>query len=215
MMHIGIDLDNTLIDYGKVFALVGLDLGVLPLGMEQASKLEVRDFLRESEVHGNDAWMRVQGQVYGRYLERASLMPGVEQALLYLRRMGAHVSIVSHKTKFGHFDAHKINLQEAALQWLQRRKFFSASGFSLSPEDIHFLETRNEKISRIGEIGCSVFIDDLPEVLMHSNLPANVRRIWFAEGGIDTHHGLEAYTCWDDILTHVLANLFQGQGHDV
>ena len=30
---------------------------------------------------------------------------------------------------------------------------------------IHFLETRELKISRISELACQVFIDDLPEVL--------------------------------------------------
>lgn len=210
-MHVGIDLDNTLIDYGRVFGPVGVDLGVLPAHMAHANKAAVREFLRAAGPNGDEAWMRVQGQVYGRYLEQASFMTGADQALAHLRQMGAKVSIVSHKTKLGHFDAHKVDLQQAARRWLERRQFFADDGFALRPEDVHFLETRDEKISRITEIHCDVFIDDLPEVLTHPDFPARVRRIWFT-GGQDNPAAcaLESYSSWDDIRTRVLSPLRQG-----
>lgn len=212
-MHVGIDLDNTLIDYGRVFGPVSVDLGVLPASMVNANKATVREFLRASGPKGNELWMRVQGQVYGRYLEQASFMAGADQTLSYLREMGAKVSIVSHKTKVGHFDENKVDLQQAALKWLEHRKFFADDGFALRPENVHFLETRDEKINRITEIDCDVFIDDLPEVLTHPYFPEGVRRIWFVGGQEHSDgSGLERYASWDDIRTRVLRPLLQGEG---
>jgi hypothetical protein len=37
-MHVGLDLENTLIDYARVFGPVGVDLGLLPADMADANK---------------------------------------------------------------------------------------------------------------------------------------------------------------------------------
>ena len=45
---------------------------------------------------------------------------------------------------------------------------------------IHFLGTRVDKIARIAELQCHVFIDDLAEVLLDPGLFPETRPIWFA-----------------------------------
>lgn len=183
-LHIGIDIDNTIIDYDSVFGPVGEEIGLLPPGHGLRGKVDVKSFLLARSNDEAD-WMRLQGQVYGRYIGRAALYDGVADFLRMARRGGARVSLVSHKTRYGHFDAGRVDLWDAALLWLEARGFFADNGFGPERADVHFLETREAKIATIARIGCGVFIDDLPEVLRHDAFPANVRRIWFGSSGTD------------------------------
>jgi hypothetical protein len=180
-LHIGIDIDNTIIDYDGIFGPVGEEIGLLPAGHGLRGKTDVKSFLLAQSKDESD-WMRLQGQIYGRYIGRAALYDGVSGFLRMARRGGARVSLVSHKTRYGHFDAGRVDLWEAAMGWLESRAFFEDDGFGLARADVHFRETREAKIATIGQIGCAVFIDDLPEVLQHEDFPANVQRIWFGSG---------------------------------
>lgn len=200
MLRIGIDLDNTLIDYGGVFGTVAADLGMLPASQRGASKAEVRATLR-AQVDGERTWMRLQGQVYGRYLGRARLFPGVAAFFREAGLAGARSTIVSHKTQYGHEDQHRVRLWDAALAWLDDAGFFAPEGFGLRREDVHFEETREAKLARIEAIGCDVFIDDLPEVLLHPAFPKQTVPLWFADsqpasagGGLEPHRSWQAVT---------------------
>jgi len=200
--RIGVDLDNTLCDYSAVFGPVGVELGLLPPFMASASKREVKDRLF-AETGGETDWMRLQGQVYGRFLPRAAPYHGAFEALGRFVASGATVSVVSHKTRYGHFDEHGVDLWEAARVWL------SANGLErcgLSLQDVHFLETRDEKVARIRDLECAVFIDDLLEVLLHKGFPAATRPIWFHGPGVVTEFasGLEPCLDWVGVERAVL-----------
>src|SRR5437879_1128769 len=97
-LHVGLDLDNTIIDYDQAFGAVGAEIGLLASGHRLASKDAVKAFLR-TPPHVEEDWMRLQGQVYGRYIDRARIYDGVEQCLRMLRARGVKLSIVSHKTR--------------------------------------------------------------------------------------------------------------------
>jgi hypothetical protein len=203
MQHrlIGLDLDNTIINYESAFAPVAEEIGLLPKGTELASKGEVKAAL--SGTAGEEAWMRLQGQIYGRYIERATPFPGVADFISAVISQGAKVVIVSHKTRFGHFDTARIDLHEAALGWLDRRGFFTRDG--LDREDVYFEGTRSEKLARIAEIGCDLFVDDLPEIFHDPGFPKTTGKLWFAgdrpegDGG-----GLTAYRNWRQLLDIVM-----------
>jgi len=177
-LHIGLDLDNTLIIYDRVFSEAVVELGLLPSDHGLATKTEIKSALI-SRAGNEDDWMRLQGQVYGRFIGRAILCPGAGDFLRMARGAGARLSIVSHKTRFGHFDPDRVDLWDAALGWLQSEGFFDAHGFGLDPADVHFRETRAEKIAQIATIGCEVFVDDLAEVLLDESFPAAAQKIWF------------------------------------
>jgi len=204
-LHIGLDLDNTLIDYDSAFVEVGREIGLLPPDRMLRTKEEVKAFLRGG---GSDEdWMRLQGQVYGRYIDRARLCDGAAEFLTSLCGRGATISIVSHKTKYGHFDLDRVDLWRAALGWLENHEFFTPNGFALARESVHFTETREDKISKIREIDCDVFVDDLPEVLRHEQFPADVRGIWFAANKpAEDGAGLVPYRTWTEVA-RVVAGL--------
>jgi hypothetical protein len=196
--HIGLDLDNTIISYDEAFAAVGREIGLLPVDMQLYTKDEVKSFLITPE-RGEQDWMRLQGQVYGRHIGRARLYEGVAEFIRSMRARGARISIVSHKTKRAHFDT-DANLWDAARDWLESQGFFSAAGFGLDPANVHFRETRDEKIATIAAIDCQAFVDDLPEVLLDPKFPAQTERFWLA-GTKDANEGdgLHPYRDWTGI----------------
>jgi hypothetical protein len=204
--HIGLDLDNTLIDYDAVFGPVGVELGLLPVDQSAASKAEVREFLQGAG--GEADWMRLQGQVYGRYIERARLFEGVPESLACLRAAGVQLTIVSHKTRYGHFDPERIDLWDAARDWLTARGFFDRDGFGFSFDRVVFEETREGKLTRIAECACDVFIDDLPDVLRHPAFPPRTWPLWFAGAcPAEAGGGLEPYRNWQELTAAALRAL--------
>ncbi len=179
MLHIGLDLDNTLIDYEVVFGPVGVELGVLPPGMHSASKIEVRTHLR-AQADGEQRWKELQSHVYGRFMDRASLTDGVAAFTRRLRAEGAEFSIVSHKTHYAICDPQQVDLWDAASRWMEMSGFYDATRFGFRRERVFFEETREAKLARIGELRCQLFIDDLPEVLCHPSFPRGTTPLWFA-----------------------------------
>ena len=49
----------------------------------------------------------------------------------------------------------------------------------LQPSDVFFELTIEDKLARIEAEKCTVFLDDLPEILNHPKFPKNVRRLLF------------------------------------
>lgn len=180
-MRVGIDLDNTIIRYDDVFLSTAVAMELLPPG-SRGTKAEVRAELRRRD-EGEEQWQRLQGAVYGRELPGACLFEGVDSFLRRCRREGVPVWIVSHKTRFGHFDPDRVDLQEAALSWMSERSFFDKEAGYGIPRDQVFLESdRARKIRRIASLDLSYFIDDLPEVLTDAAFPSGPIRILFCAG---------------------------------
>jgi len=179
-MRIGIDFDNTIIAYDQVFcaaAKLGGLIGADFVGGKQA----VRDSIRLLP-DGEETWQRLQGQVYGKGISGATLIPGVDAFLRRCRSEGCSVSIVSHKTEFGHYDPERINLRDAARAWMKANGLVGGE-FGIPSSNVFFEGTRAEKLARIATLSCTHFIDDLEEVLVDSAFPPNVTRILFSERG--------------------------------
>ena len=187
-MRIGIDLDNTIAGYDGVFGPVARELGLLEDAMDGATKTDIRDALRSRGDDGERDWQRLQGQVYGKFMSRAEMIEGVGGFLSACRDKGETVFIVSHKTEFGHHDADRVNLRDAALTWMTDKGFFDADGFAIPKESVYFEATRVEKIARIETLGCTHFIDDLEEIFLDPKFPENTRR--FLVGPDMTWHAI-------------------------
>lgn len=72
---------------------------------------------------------------------------------------------------------------------------------------MNFLETRQEKVAIISELGCQAFLDDLPEVLGAPGFPANAAGILFdPSGGNTTPKRHCRISAWSE-LSEVLAAL--------
>lgn len=174
-LRIGIDFDNTIVCYDAIFHRVALEQGLIPASLP-VSKGSVRDYLRAMDKE--DAWTAMQGYVYGVRMIDAEAFPGVLDFFRRLVRQGVDVAIVSHKTRHPYLGP-KYDLHQAALDWLEKNGFFATEGIGL-PRGQVFLElTKQQKLERIRSLGCTHFIDDLPEFLAEPSFPPGVQQLLF------------------------------------
>lgn len=193
---IGLDLDNTLVDYDAVFAALAAEHGIPAHGGPVAKRL-LRDAVR-TQPGGEGRWTELQGAAYGPRMETARLFDGVRTAIEGWRRAGHRVVVISHKTRFAALGA-PHDFHEHARRWIQRW----LGDFELPV----FLEpTRWAKLRRIANEGCTVFVDDLLDLLQEPAFPSAVQRVWFAPGhGESVPAGLVAVRTWSEIPAAVAA----------
>jgi hypothetical protein len=178
-VRIGIDFDNTIICYDKVFAAAARQRGLVPEGWD-GLKTDVRDFLR-SRSGGELAWQGLQGFVYGKGIGGAEVYPGVREFLAACRKAGASVYIVSHKTQFGHQDPDRVDLREAARDWLRSADLVDTADAAISLGNVYFEDTLAAKVERLASLQLDIFIDDLAEVFEQPHFPRTTRSILFTQ----------------------------------
>jgi hypothetical protein len=179
-LHIGIDFDNTLINYDALFYRCARERGWAPSDLPP-TKAAVRAWLWR-QPDGNTPWTELQGEVYGRRLAEAEPFPGLADFFKVCRRRGVRLAIISHKSTFPALGP-KVNLREAALAWLAACGFFEPGAGGLSREQVYFEDSRAQKLARIGAQRCSHFIDDLPEVFADPAFPPGVAKLLFDPAG--------------------------------
>lgn len=184
-MCIGVDFDNTIAGYDRLFETLAAESGLLPPGALSSGairgKTAVRDAVRLLP-DGEDHWQRMQALAYGPRISEAELLPGVAEFFRRCRNAGLQVVVVSHKTEFARGGDGVTNLRGCALGFLRQHGFFDTSeaGLGLAEAQVFFEPTRHDKVARIRALGCTRFIDDLPEVFAHENFPPGVERLLLA-----------------------------------
>ena len=197
-MHIGLDFDNTIVCYDELFHKVALEGGWITKEIP-ISKVSVRDHLRA--IGKESVWTEMQGYVYGARLDEAAPYPGVVECLAWARDKGIIVSIVSHKTRYP-FLGKKYDLHAAALQWIKLH-LNDANGSLVSIDRVYFKLTKESKVSQIASIKCSVYVDDLPEILLDPGFPTGTENILFDP---DHHHKeqkLPRATHWNEVRSRL------------
>ena len=161
MIKLGLDFDNTLINYDPLFKKVAIEKELIPEDFPESKKL-IKDFLIKKDKE--ELFTLLQGEVYGSRISEACQSLGMFSALKLARESGINLYIVSHKTKTP-YAGPKYNLHIAAMDWLKKNLFFEESGIKFKKENVFFEISKKQKLERIHSIGCSHFIDDLPEIL--------------------------------------------------
>ncbi|WP_246668656.1 hypothetical protein [Bradyrhizobium sp. UNPF46] len=202
-MRIGIDFDNTIICYDKVFAAVARQRGLVPEGWA-GLKTDVRDFLR-SRPGGELAWQGLQGFVYGKGIGGAEIYPGVREFLASCRKAGASVYIVSHKTQFGHQDPDHTDLREAARGWLRGAGLIDAADAAVAAGNVYFEDTMAAKVERLASLDLDIFIDDLVDVFEQPHFPKATRSILFTQSRPPHPVHCKPLATWADISRGVFA----------
>jgi len=202
-VRIGLDFDNTLAGYDRVFAAAARAQGYI--GEDDIpAKRDIRSLVRALD-DGETKWMALQGEVYGKRMKDAELLEGVADFLRACKARGADVVIVSHKTEFGHYDADRVNLRDAARAWMEMQGFFDDQGFALKPANVYFESTRAAKVARIAQLDCTHFVDDLEEVFAEPGFPENVTRILYDPTASAAKEGAyERHTDWSSIEHAIL-----------
>jgi hypothetical protein len=201
-MRVGIDFDNTIAGYDRVFIAATQARGWVAADF-CGSKRELRDSVRLLP-DGEIKWQMLQGEVYGARMAEATPFPGVVEFFKAARAHDLELFIVSHKTRHSAYDPQRIDLRQAALGWLEAQGFLDPAGFGLARERVFFEETRADKIARIKAIGCEVFIDDLEEVFVDPAFPDGIDRILFGPSQSVPSDRITCCASWDEIGGRVL-----------
>ena len=176
-MVLGIDFDNTIIKYDELFHKIAFEKGLISQELPK-QKNAVRDYLRETGVE--DEWTIIQGEVYGERIKEAVPFSGMLETLQKLNAKQIPINIVSHKTREPYLGP-KRDLHAAALSWLKLNGIIDAEGLSVKANQVFFEVTKEAKINRIVQIGCTHYLDDLPEIL--EMIPDGINKILFSPNG--------------------------------
>ena len=201
-MRIGLDFDNTIVNYDLLFHKVAVEKGVLPPSIPP-NKTAVRNYLRES---GQESlWTEMQGVVYGERMAEANAYLGAFDFMRRANSAGHSLTIVSHKTKHP-FIGPKHDLHLAARNWVDLH--LESEGHPLiSPENIYFELTKAAKILRIRKLGCETYLDDLPEILLDPEFPDSTRRILFDPHSKSKDSNNASYSViksWGELEQHLI-----------
>ena len=176
MTLLGLDFDNTLVRYDRLFHQLALEKRLIEESIP-ADKTAIRDYLRNQGQ--DEQFTRLQGEVYGLRILEAEPAIGMLKALDMLQKRGVQMVLVSHKTRTP-YKGPAHNLHEAAWSWLEKNGFFSKSGLNWKENQIFFEESKSNKINRIKNLNCTHYIDDLEEIL--DLLPSKIKRMQYNPG---------------------------------
>lgn len=205
-MKIGIDFDNTIACYDTLFHEVALKENFISRRWSGCGKTELRNYLR-NQPNGEKTWMKLQGLVYGKYMNGAEMLSGFANFILSCKARNYKVFIVSHKTEYGHYDSEKISLRNEALKWMHDNRFFDPEYFGINEKDVHFANTRREKVKTISNLKCDWFIDDLPEVFEESHFPIETKKVLFGANGSNTLNDIVFVGYWRKISEIILGQI--------
>tara|TARA_B100000242_G_C43031320_1_gene480504 strand:- start:348 stop:944 length:597 start_codon:yes stop_codon:yes gene_type:complete len=174
-MILGIDFDNTIINYENVFRFLAKKKKLIPVNYNK-DKNSIRNYLRRKKRE--DEWTILQGEVYGKGIMEAEIFEGFKETILLLSKENIKIKIISHKTKYPYL-GEKIDLRVAAKKWMEVNIFRNLSLPNISKRDVFFENSIEDKINKIIELRCDIFVDDLPEIL--DLLPDNIKKVLFTK----------------------------------
>ena len=198
---IGLDLDNTIINYGRLFYDIALEKKWIPIEC-QKDKIGVRKYLQRKGR--NDLWTELQGLIYGPCLTEAEPYSGVDDFLLECRKLKIPVWIVSHKTRFPAM-GFQHDLHASASEWLFASGLIHSETGGVTKDRVIFCETRSEKIAAIVRLQLTHFVDDLPEVFLDADFPKEINKYLYAPDGVQRQLPYcELVNSWQELKINIL-----------
>lgn len=154
MIKIGIDLDNTIINYSNSFRKVLLKDNIY-FDKRIKKKEKIKKFFHRQKKF--KFFTELQGRVYGSEINQAEIFDGFKDFVkcCKIKSNYIYLEIVSHKTKFP-IEGKKINLRYKSLLFLKKKKI---------KLKIIFHEKFDHKIKYINSNNFDYFIDDLEKVV--------------------------------------------------
>ena len=193
MTLLGLDFDNTLVCYDKLFHRTALKRGLIDNSIPP-DKTAIRNYLRSKDQ--DEEFTLLQGEIYGLRILEAEPANGMLQTLKELYKVGIPMVLVSHKTKTP-YKGPKYDLHRSAINWLDKYGFFSKEGLNWSTNQVFFESTKAKKIERIKSLRCTHYIDDLEEIL--EALPTSIKKIHYTPqaNNRSKNREIESMTNWN------------------
>ena len=171
MVSIGLDLDNTIIDYSNTFYEVALEKKLIPKDFSKKKNL-IKKFFHDNGQY--DIFTELQGEVYGKQIIKAKIYSGFREFIDAIHEKESKIYIVSHKTKYP-IIGNKYDLHRCALNFLKKMRVLDNK--IIQKDNIFFETTVDRKIKRIIDLKLDVFVDDLPKILLHKDFPNYTKKI--------------------------------------
>ena len=146
----------------------------------------------------------MQALIYGPKIFEAKLVDGVLNFFKKCVVNNISLYIVSHKTNFAAMDETGINLRAAAFSWMNKNGILNF----IKKENIFFETTRIQKIKRIKDLGCEVFIDDLEEIFIEKSFPQNIQKILYSPSPPKNNTMMKLAQSWSEIENMVFYERF-------
>jgi hypothetical protein len=182
--RIGFDLDNTLIDYAPAFPEILEQHGLDP----QLSRDEVRQLLQSTD--GNDfVWQEIQSKIYTIGLKKAQIARGALECISFLQESKCEVFVVSHKTKTTQPRFGGVELHSLVHNWLENSEI--PINFEIN-QNLYFRDSLEAKVQQIQTLKLDLFVDDLHEVVNHSNFPRKTLGWHYTPGKLNQDKNLLA-----------------------
>ncbi len=200
-MRIGFDFDNTIACYDNAIKILATKRFDLPesLSLDKASLKGY--LLNQGKV---DQWTEFQGELYAPGMRYATVFVGVVNTIKELAKSQHELFIVSHRTKYP-YAGPPYDLHKSAGDWIEST--LGANGLlDTFGKNVFFLETLDEKIQKISELSCSIFVDDLASVLEHKSFPSSTLGLLFDPSRTSFENKHETVIEWNEILA-VVENL--------
>lgn len=188
--RIGIDFDNTIVNYEDAFYREALKRKIFNFN---TTKKNIKNRLKGKLINNNKEceWTKIQGLIYGKNLNKAKPYKGsVEFLNKYSLKKDFELFIISHKTKYP-IIGEKINLHEVSKKWILKKKIFKNKKKSWINSHVFFLSTRDKKIKKIINLKCDYFIDDLVEILRR--LPKKIKTLHFSPNKKNTKFNVSSW----------------------
>jgi hypothetical protein len=203
-MLIGLDFDNTIVCYDRAIVKLAEEIPGLPKDLPR-TKLSLRNHLRQTGREGE--WTTLQGTLYGPGMRYADPFDGAISTMQELMAAGHQLVIVSHRSLHS-YAGPQYDLHAAARNWvaerLQTRGLFQGVNANNA---VNFLETREAKLATITRLACTIFLDDLPELLEAPEFPVVTVGILFDPNNeLPIQHGKLQVQAWTQ-LPAILAQL--------
>jgi len=189
-LKIGIDLDNTIINYQNSFKRF---LKEKNINFKLINKKKIKYISNNNSKIKN--WTQAQEEIYGKYIELAKPFKYFKNFEKFALKNNIKLFIVSHKTKFSQFSK-KYNLHSQSNKWLE-------NNISKEIYKIYYVKTVNQKVNKIAFLNLDYFIDDLIEIFNHKNFPKKVKKIHFSKIKANNFY---TFSNWDKIKNYINQN---------
>lgn len=189
-IKIGIDLDNTIIDYQNSFEKY---LEEKKIYFKKINKKKIKLITNNNSKIKN--WTEAQEEIYGHYITYAKPYKNFNEFEKFALRNEIKLYIISHKTKYSQFSK-KYNLRLESDKWLKKN-------INKGKYKIFYVNTINEKVRKIAKIKPNYFIDDLIEIFDNENFPKKVKKILFSKINNDE---VVTFSNWDKIKNYINKN---------
>lgn len=189
-LKIGIDLDNTIINYQNSFKKF---LKEKNINFRIINKKKIKFISNNSSKI--KSWTQAQEEIYGKYIVFARPFKFFKDFEKFALKNNIKLFIVSHKTKYSQFSK-KYNLHSQSNKWLKKN-------ISKEIYKIYYVNTVNQKVKKIANLNLDYFIDDLIKIFNHKNFPKKVKKIHFSRIKVDNFY---TFSNWNRIKTYINQN---------